>query len=302
VTSRRLMLTALFLLCGVTPVASEPPSRDPEIVVMIGGEDGAGGMIVGAGIVFAATESDIYIATARHVVERSRSLPAEELTVTFHGRRGVPIAARLADQRFGRDVDLAALLVDAAEAPPLDLARRWVRLSRPLQVGEPVWLIGQGDGRPWATSPAGEPLTAVQTTRLRVRSSTVTGGMSGGGGFDEEGLLVGMIVRDASPEAELLPIRYVLELLGEVLPVGLTAPSTGSPAEQVSRERMALVAGSIPVRAEAETLSLPFHTLRQGDRVTVLGEGRLGWLHIRMGDGREGYVLRSADLRIRDGS
>lgn len=157
-------------------------------------------------------------------------------------------------------------------------------------------MVGQGTGEPWAQSRQGDPVSNVETTSVKLDSNWVVGGMSGGGAFDADGLLVGMVIRDLPPAAELLPAPYFAELIRGRLPFDLVDAPAESLQPPVSQ---ALVASRLPVRSEPNLLSQPFLTLRQGDRVSVLGETVPGWYRVRMTSGREGYVPRSADLRFR---
>lgn len=299
----RVFLLILAVLLGhaaASAALAAPRNGAEDLVVMVRGEIDGIGSTIGAGIVVATTDAHVYVATARHVVRWPTGAIATGIEVEFHARRGVGVPARVLDHGFGQNVDLAVLAVDIGDAPPLDLDRPRARLTSEVVRGEELWLVGHGGGVPWASSPAGEPVTEVLTVRIKVHSPGAREGMSGGAAVDADGLIAGMIVRDSPPEVELLPIRYVVELLQAAVPVQLRGPDPVAAAPPIPSGRLAMVLGQITLYHEPKVASLALRSLSPGERVTVLEEISSSWHRVRLHDGREGFVFGTTNLRFRN--
>ncbi len=102
--------------------------------------------------------------------------------------------------------------------------------STALQRGDKVWAMGYPQGRPWYSRPTPDVVQRYDPTGIRFDSPYIAPGYSGGGLFNDRGLLVGVIKQDSPPEAVAIPFERVLERLREWnYPVELEAPADASP-------------------------------------------------------------------------
>jgi hypothetical protein len=196
-----------------------------ELVVMIesrlGDEDS-----VGAGIIFDKRVDSLYIVTANHVVRRG-AMEAGDIRVRLKMLPGERFTARLLDSFTSQD--LAVLRVDGLTKFERDLAS--LRLDRlgdanAVQARDEVYTIGQPNGKRWDVSVGGDLVTRVEGTAFAFRSLSVAPGSSGGALLNAQGLLIGLVQRDAPPAAEAIRIDVVTRVLkaGDY-PVAWQAPS-----------------------------------------------------------------------------
>ena len=89
------------------------------------------------------------------------------------------------------------------------------RLGDPASIkpGATVYTVGFPNGRPWGDAEASGRYTEKLLTTLRFRSDWVSPGHSGGGLFDEQWNLLGLLQRDEPPSGKALGVRDLLELL-----------------------------------------------------------------------------------------
>ena len=249
-----LLLWLLGGVLGATPVSAQnpPPASKAEqaktLIVKIRAPKE-----LGAGILFSLRGGYLFIATASHVVQGSPQ-ELEKLAVEFEFLRGVPVPAER--WRDFPKLDLAVLRVDiqrsglheAAADPAPVLPFQFLNSSVKVQKGAPVYPIGHPIGYEWyiPTDPA--RIKEVIAEEIRYEP-TCFGGQSGGGVFDEEGHLIGMILRDHTLYCEAISFERICATLeedwglvvnheplplgsGNTVPVVPTAPPAPSIAEQ----------------------------------------------------------------------
>ena len=179
---------------------------------------------IGAGIVLGETAENIVIVTARHVVEDGYQDPEQTVVVRFAFARESPVPARVMQSS---DLDLVALLVSKNAVPGYRQALfSWNRQGnvRSLRGGDEVTPIGCPNGVCWkGQSP--DPLIGVRTSHLYVESDLISQGGSGGGLFNADWEVVGMMLNMESIQGEALSIdRVVAQVRQWGYPVALHRP------------------------------------------------------------------------------
>jgi hypothetical protein len=195
------MLPALILAAafyGDRPYPYTAPSRPLLSTVTLGGmcsgscRDGA--LIIGAGeIVGRRDDGALLVLTARHVVEK---LPHPRVYVRAGELPGTPFAA-LWERRPGRAGTVVAVSPDADLALVAFRPRR-IDAYRIATLADESWpeggeVVGHPNGALWTTSPFRFLESARDT--FDVDCGTCGPGDSGGGVFDGEGRLAGILVR-----------------------------------------------------------------------------------------------------------
>jgi hypothetical protein len=236
-------LYMLLFLCQ-TMTAASAQCRSASLVaenttVMVNGK-----FAVGAGIIMAARGSNIYIATAKHVVNEP-GLNAASITVKF--RTGETASAKGIHKAPSKD--LAFLVIENGElAEQLHQKLSWhilrSRSARKLSSGRDLAIIvGQGAEKEWAKPLEPEPIGGQKADLIEIQSTTIQPGFSGGGVFDPSGLLIGVITTDTGSMAEAITIEAALSEARRLkLPVDLSeidltpvpifiAPVTGVPED-----------------------------------------------------------------------
>ncbi len=82
-----------------------------------------------------------------------------------------------------------------------------------LKRGDEVFTIGQPRGRSWQVNVNPDRISANTGDNLTFESILIANGHSGGGLFNKDWELVGMIARDAPPEGMAVRIDRVLDQL-----------------------------------------------------------------------------------------
>ena len=164
---------------------------------------------LGAGIVVGVGNDSVYIATALHVVIDRE----ESVWVRFSFAPGDSIQASVRHESEDiRELDLAVITVPSAGLSLDALAAHEGRLGLPglLHQGAEVSPVGCPDGECWgAPSPADRVLaTGVE---ILFQSVFVKGGSSGGGLFDQDWEIVGMVTDSDPPRARAIPIDQILQ-------------------------------------------------------------------------------------------
>jgi S1-C subfamily serine protease len=199
-------------VCAQVASSGADPAR--QLVVMIEGRLG-GEVTTGSGIVFGAQAGRLYIATANHVVRRGAA-EAQELTVRFWTLPGERLPAKLL-LHADRGLDLAVLSVETSGEGSLEPGSfPFDRLGDAgvLERGDPVLSIGNPSGRPWEVSATPELFYNRQGDQLHFESSFIAGGSSGGGLFNHNAELLGMIRADQPPKGIAVSLDRLLETLG----------------------------------------------------------------------------------------
>jgi len=178
---------------------------------------------VGAGIILGASGSELYVATARHVLTRGSAVQAIDVTF-FSGEtaRGTLLP------RVSPDFDLAVLVVSGDAARLRRLApRAWDRLGNPrLRGDDPVSPVGCPQGVCWQAPSPADRLIGADSKGILFQSSFVGPGSSGGALLNQWWEIVGMVTKDEPPRAEAIPIDQVLTLaVAWRIPVRVKRPS-----------------------------------------------------------------------------
>ena len=204
-----------------------------------------GGAIVGfgAGLMVGQTTTQVFIATANHVVRRADG-QALAPRVTLRAFGGGTHAAEVLAV-FDPALDVAVV---AIPAPPLDrlnlcgpqgrLLPAYTATYRRLKVGSGVQALGHPNGRSWAGTTGSGTLQEWSLERISFESVTLNPGHSGGALVDEEKALIGMVLRDAAPFGEAISIEGLLKQLdGWSVPVTLGTQHDGIDGSPWTRHR-----------------------------------------------------------------
>ncbi len=185
-----------------------------QLVVMIRGTM-AGESVIGAGVIFGASTDKLYVATANHVVRRGRGPQAaqriESLEVKLNWLPGEWVAGQVLDD-LDADLDLAVLSVKTSRGP-LTGNQPFARLGRAIERRDGVYAVGFPGSRPWAANIKSDPVSEVTTSNLKFQTQFVQQGHSGGGLFNENWELIGLIKQDQPPEAVAIRIEAVIDQL-----------------------------------------------------------------------------------------
>ena len=185
----------------------------------------AGGTIpeLGAGIVLGVSPDSVYIATALHVViDREERL---WVRFAFAPEDSVQAVVRHASDDL-MALDLAVITVPAPADPggALMAHRGSLGDSGMLRQGDQVSPVGCPDGECWgAPEPPDRVLSAGQD--IVFQSMFVKGGSSGGGLFNEEWEVVGLVTDSDPPRARAIPAHRVIQQASAWgVPITLDAP------------------------------------------------------------------------------
>ena len=273
-----------------------------EIIVMIKGEiHDRDGIVVeevfGAGIIvgFETDDQDwptkVYIATAKHVVVKNgipRQREAENIKVFFKSvDEKEELSAEIVEVHEQLDLallevtQLNPLLADALTVLPFSKAADASSLEC---IGE-VKAIGNPQGNSWYTprSPDGFLSVSENEEEIHFESRTIQVGNSGGGLFDKQWNLVGMVIEDSPPTAKALQISTVIENIDKNYPVKLVVNPSTSQNIRVS-----------------EYIKKPDICVKEGDEIIIDA-----WGSIRVGQfvgfsSPEGITTGFLDIPIED--
>lgn len=182
-----------------------------QLIVMIDGEI-QGRQAIGAGIIIGSGADRLYIATANHVV-RQGPKKLEQVRVRLKFLPGQKIEAEVLSD-FDRDLDLAVLSVKGVQALAIPLEKIPFQLlgaAAGLKRGDEVFTIGYPRGKPWQVNVRPDLIAERIGDNLAFESQLVANGHSGGGLFDKDWNLVGMITADQPPNGVAVRIDRVLE-------------------------------------------------------------------------------------------
>jgi regulator of sirC expression with transglutaminase-like and TPR domain len=199
---------------GATASQADPETQAQQLVVMIRGTM-TGESVIGAGVIFGATQDRLYVATANHVVRRGCGPQAaqriENLEVKLHWLPGEWAAGQMLDD-MDADLDLAVLSVKTARGP-LAGSQSFARLGRPAGRKDGVYALGCPGSRQWEGNIQPDPISAVTTSTLTFQTQVVQQGHSGGGLFNDKWELIGVIKQDQPPNAVAIRIDAVIDQL-----------------------------------------------------------------------------------------
>jgi hypothetical protein len=178
----------------------------------------------GAGILVGASGSNLYIATAGHVLQGGPGTPV--VWVTFAA--GDSARATIVLPR-GSELDLAVLQVSA---DPTQAARwrpdSWDRVGnvRALRSDDPVSPVGCPQHVCWEAPAPADRVVGKDQLGILFQSYFVGPGSSGGALFNQWWEVVGLVTHDDPPRGEALRIDEVLDRVrAATLPVSLERPS-----------------------------------------------------------------------------
>lgn len=194
------------------PLTEEELRRSRGLIVQIDGQLD-GDPVIGSGIVVGSQGNRLYIATARHLC-RKELKSMESPLVSMRALPGESLKAQLLEQS-DKDLDLAVLVVDVGQKNRLQATDiDFDRMGNPgaLKADEKVFALGLP--REQADLPA-QPDQFVKAVGFRIifQSSSVKEGYSGGGLFDSNWLLVGMIRAVDPPFGYAISIDQVVAQL-----------------------------------------------------------------------------------------
>lgn len=185
-----------------------------KLVVQIRGMQDEG-LVDGTGIIFGYRGDRLYIMTAKHIA-LSGTDKLKNPRVRFRSLPGENLPAEITEH-FNSDLDLAVLVVRQIQPANLGLEKTaWNRLGPPrlLKEGDSVYAIGlpeeQSGGRI-----AADVFAKAVGFQLTFESRSVRRGYSGGGLFDANWRLVGMIRADAPPNTTAVGIDQIIAQLQE---------------------------------------------------------------------------------------
>jgi tetratricopeptide (TPR) repeat protein len=167
----------------------------------------------GAGTVVAVSGQDVYIVTARHVINADGVGAALTVEVEFKARPKEWYTARALAGEAG-SYDIAALRV----ALPAGLRAEQITgggIAPPTATtrGTDVFPVGFPEGTEWSDPVRPDKVSTVGRDNITFQSQFVREGHSGGPLLDSCGRVVGMVVERRPPEATALPIDLIVDRL-----------------------------------------------------------------------------------------
>lgn len=256
----------LFVYEGIAAANAQCPSATlaaENMTVMINGDN------IGAGIIMAIRETNIYITTARHVIAER---PSASYTVTFRSGEKLKVAPNAI--RKSSKKDLAFLVMESHElAERLQRQLSWKILrsrSAPrLSTGsDRAIIVGQGGGEPWVMPLEPERISSEKDGSIKIQSTTIQQGFSGGGVFDPSGSLIGVIMADEGRFGEAIPIDAALNEARRLgLPVDLReidltpVPIFIAPLTDVPKDRDQLIRENVRDKLEQQLATRGFRLL-----------------------------------------
>lgn len=279
----------LFLSSLVALAADGPEERIAPLIVMIDAKL-AGEEEMGAGIIVGQRGTNLYIATANHVVRRGGE-EATEIQVQFWALPDEPFPAKL--QRTVYDLDLAVLKVENADKlglPPLPFSQLGDAGS--LKPGDRVHLIGYPNGHPWDLTRTADAVTGKAGGVISFEGARLLPGHSGGALLDEQYRLVGLLTLSQAPNGKAISMDTVIENLMESrYPVDLKpgevkaeAPPPAAPVQPQAADPLSTYAARGEVLARDTSLAMairermPEGPMRRGFDIGMgVCEGHTEW-------------------------
>ncbi len=192
------------------------------------------GSTFGGGIIFGLFKDRLYVATARHlVVNFNGRVDKKPFTIFLSFLPGEEFQANVANES-NEELDLAVLIVSNVKKKGVNIDQiPFHLLGDPalLQRGDEVYAIGYPNQRPWELPGTPDGFQSVLGKTIRFQTSFVRVGNSGGGLFDANWYLVGMVrdtgSKDSPSGGTAVPIDQILKQLAEWnFTVGLGGPET----------------------------------------------------------------------------
>ena len=222
---------ALLIGLATAPACAAPDAeaddRLKELIVVVRSDFG-GRSTEGAGIVFGAEADRIYILTANHNVRggADRLSPASQIQVQFRWLPAETMQATLLNS-FDQVLDLAVITVK--ESPGASLRLDWLGDSDALSPGDSVNFLGHPNGHLWELTVKPSAVSRLDGTLIYFQSELVAPGNSGGGLFNQNRELVGMVRKADPPYGEAVSIVAALQWLQRFnYPILLSRPGSAS--------------------------------------------------------------------------
>jgi hypothetical protein len=188
----------------------------------------------GAGVIFAVRDGSIFIMTAKHVVQ----LEKPDIKVMFKIDEATAYSAQ-SRVYLGQNIDAAFLVVKNNDlAEQLESQLDWPILPAGKSAAESKYatIIGNNSGKPWSKPLDPERIIRHRSDGIEIDSRSLRPGASGGGVFDPNDQLIGIVSEDMEGQVALaMPIDSVLREAHSLgLPVNVTVNSLATPAVFVS--------------------------------------------------------------------
>ena len=182
-------------------VASEDQAKDLLVMLTTTFAEGEVASKAGAGIIFAHKNNRVYMATARHTLWSGPNASRSQ-RVQFKWLPGQSWPATKAEGHEDAVLDLAVLIVGKANELSIPaLPFQNVGDAAALRRGDPVRRMGYPFERGWFSRPS--PDTVAETNDEFIGfDGQLHEGYSGGGLFDGNWRLVGMLKQDSPPNGE----------------------------------------------------------------------------------------------------
>lgn len=224
---------AIFLHFVVDSRSQERCTSSVERSVVMLDVASSDGRQYGAGVIFSIRGGDIYIATAAHVVTTDQ----RHINVNFLTDRGRVYTAKI--EKISSTLDMAYVLVQNPDlAESLSRQLDWRLLVPKTGGASPNYaiIVGNNGGSQWSKPLAPERIISYEPDQIVVDSRATRPGASGGGVFDPNDELLGMIYSDTYGQAaQAFPMQRVLQEARRLgLPVDLTENHLAVPAVSVS--------------------------------------------------------------------
>ncbi|HEX6049130.1 MAG TPA: serine protease [Gemmatimonadaceae bacterium] len=230
---------ALFLTLAATASRGAAQQPDPRnLVVMLEWRDHRGETHRGAGVILDQGAQGTLIVTAKHNVRDPVELrPSRDMTAEFRVRPGTKARAEVVHLSAKYDVGLVR--VQAADAPevlgksvPADM------LNLQASGDTRVFVVGFGGGVAWSHNVVPVPARFPSVADIAIESSEQLPGQSGGGVFDRDWALIGMVIETAGSTARALPIGLILDEV-RTTPYGVGLAPSAAVARQTARRDLA---------------------------------------------------------------
>ena len=241
--------TVLVLASPGKPRADVDEAK--QLIVMIEGKM-RGEAVIGAGIIIGSGADRLYIATANHVVRQGTNR-LEQVRVRLKFLPGEDVKAEIL-RDFDRTLDLAVLRVKGVKELAIavdEIPFRLLGAADELKRGDAVFSIGYPRGVRWQVNVSPDRISENLGDSLAFESQLVANGHSGGGLFNKDWALVGMITADQPPNGVATRIDGVLEQLRRWgYPVKLTRQVSKTPLVSVPPNQ----ADQPPIKSPQEIL------------------------------------------------